>query len=699
MYVAWEPGPQEYTVEKSLTPTRRKSAAGPDRKEAQKRIVELRDTIRHHDHLYHILDRPEISDSAYDRLYRELRELETAFPDLVTADSPTQRVAGQPRPGFKEIPHAAPMLSLDSGNEEDSVQRFDARVKSALGGGEVEYAVEPKFDGLSIELVYEDGVLSRAATRGDGLVGEDVTANARTIRSVPLKLRASDRDVPALLSLRGEAIMLISEFESLNSRLTLENKPAFANPRNAAAGSMRQLDPSVTANRPLMVFAYELLASDGPTLRTQAEVLEALQDWGFRVSPRARTGVQTEEAIALYRQLERERDELPYEIDGVVIKVNDLAARAELGATAHHPRWAFAYKFEPRREISEILAIVVGVGRTGKLTPVAMLRPVDLGGVTVSRASLHNREEVERKDVRVGDKVRIQRAGDVIPYVLERIKQAGKKRSTPFRMPSRCPSCNTPVVNHGGPLDFCPNGLGCPAQLKGRIQHFASRDALDIRGLGERTVEQLLEADLVENVAELFNLDEASLLKLEGFADLSVRNLLEAIEGAKEVTLPRFLYALGIPEVGTQTARDLAQHFRSLEVIRTASQAELEAVPGVGPKVAEAVFDFLDSPSTREIIDQLQKRGLKLQEEAAPSDARFDGLTFVFTGSLSTVSRIEAQALVRSLGGRVSSSVSAKTDYVVAGTDPGAKYDRAVELGVAILSEEQFLKMLPAGSR
>lgn len=666
--------------------------------DARRRAEELRATIRHHDHLYHVLDQPEISDAEYDRLYRELRALEEAHPQLVTPDSPTQRVGAEPRPGFSEVEHLALMLSLDSGDDEEDARRFDTRVRSALGDGALEYVAEPKLDGLSLELVYENGSLARAATRGDGRVGEDVTPNARTIASLPLKLRDTDRELPALLSLRGEAVMLVDEFERLNARLTQEDRPVFANPRNAAAGSMRQLDPSVTATRPLVFYAYEVMSIEGQTMSTQVEVLDALRDWGFRVSPETKVGLQVDDAVEFHHELERRRDELAYEIDGVVIKLNDLAARERLGATAHHPRWAFAYKFEPRREISEILKIVVQVGRTGKLTPVAMLRPVDVGGVTVSRASLHNREEIERKDVRVGDKVRIQRAGDVIPQVLERIEEPGRKRGRRFRMPGTCPACRAPVVSHG-PLDFCTNGLACPAQLKARIEHFASRQALDIQGLGERTVEQLLEAKLVSSVADLLTLSQEELVALEGFADLSASNLVQAIHDAKQIQLDRFLYALGIPEVGTQTARDLARHFGSLDAVLRARREELEAVPGIGPKVAEAVSDFLESPGTRKTIDALIERGLKLVETEATRAADFAGLTFVFTGGLESMSRGDAQALVRSLGGRTSSSVSAKTDYLVAGSDPGSKYDKAVELGVTVLSEEDFLKMLPRGAR
>jgi DNA ligase (NAD+) len=672
--------------------------AAKKRDVTRERVEELRELIRHHDHLYHVLDAPEISDAAYDKLYRELKAMEEEHPELAAPDSPTQRVSGQLRPGFSEVPHTAQMLSLDSDDEEDGVRRFDSRVRGGLDAEAVSYVVEPKLDGLSVELVYEDGQLARAATRGDGRVGEDITPNVRTIGSVPLKLRDEDRPVPSLLSIRGEAIMLIDEFEKLNASLTQDDRPAFANPRNAAAGSMRQLDPSVTARRPLVVYAYEIMRVDGASFASQRDVLGALRDWGFKVSRHIEESADIDGAIALHHRLEAERDELEYEIDGVVIKLDDLAARDRLGATAHHPRWAFAYKFEPRREISEIMDIAVQVGRTGKLTPVAMLRPVDVGGVTVSRASLHNREEIERLDVRVGDRVRIQRAGDVIPQVLERIDVPGKKRKARFKMPDRCPSCGAKVISPGGPLDYCPNGLACPAQLKRRILHFATREALDIRGLGGRTVSALLDAGFVKSVVDLLTLDAQEVQKLDGFAELSAKNLVDAIEAAKHTTLDRFLYALAIPEVGTQTARDLAEAFGSLDAVLSASRDELEAVPGIGPIVAEAVYDFLSNPTTRKTVAELQKRGLTLEVTETTGGDDFAGLSFVFTGGLEKLTRSQAQEIVRSLGGRTASSVSAKTDYVVAGTDPGSKYEKAIELELKVLTEEEFLKMLPKGA-
>lgn len=663
-----------------------------DRDEARERIEGLRETLRHHDYLYYVLDRPEISDAEYDRLFRELQRLEEAYPEFESPDSPTRRVGAPPREGFRQVEHLATMLSLDSATREEDVLRFDERIRRKLDGTGSGYVAEPKLDGLSLELIYEDGSLATASTRGDGRTGEDVTPNVRTIRSVPLKLRSGGRAPPARLAVRGEALMTIEAFERLNARLTEEGKDVFANPRNAAAGSIRQLDPNITAERSLDFFAYDILQVDGASFADHTETLKALEDWGFRPTPDWRRCQEIDAAIAFHHDLEERRDELPYEVDGVVIKVSDLAVREEMGSTAHHPRWAIAYKFEPRREVSEILEIVVQVGRTGKLTPVAMLRPVDIGGVTVARASLHNREEVARKDVRVGDRVRIQRAGDVIPDVVERVPQPGVERGSPFEMPSVCPACAGEVESRG-PLDFCTNALGCPAQLKGRIQHFASRNALDIEGLGERTVEQLVESGVVRDIADVLTLSAEDLLGLEGFAELSAENLATAIAGARRVELWRFLYGLGIPEVGTQTARYLAEHFGDLESILSASETELEEVSGIGPKVAGAIHDFLRRESTRRIIEKTKRAGLSITGTGAGKGPLAD-TTFVFTGSLDSMTRAEAESRIQALGGRTSSSVSRNTDYVVVGEDPGSKHDRARELDIETLDEAAFLKLL-----
>jgi DNA ligase (NAD+) len=507
--------------------------------EARRRAERLRAEIRRHDYLYYVLDRPEISDDAYDRLFEELTQLEGTYPGLVTPDSPTRRVGGAPLPGFPEVRHLAPMLSLESVIDPEEVHRFDLRVRQALRRDQVAYVVEPKFDGLSLELVYERGRLARASTRGDGERGEGVTENVKTIRAVPLRLRAEDRATSRVLGVRGEAIMRRGDFEQLNHALSVAREPTFANPRNAAAGSVRQLDPGVTARRRLRVYCYDLLAIEGgPGPATHWEALQALRAWGFPVSPGARRVGTVDEVLAYHREMADRRDRLEYEIDGIVVKLDDLQARRRLGTTARHPRWALAFKFAPREAQTVVEEIVVQVGRTGVLTPVAVLRPLRLGGVTVARATLHNREEIARKDIRVGDTVRVARAGDVIPEVLSRVPRAGERRGPSFRMPTRCPACGTPIVRDG-PVDRCPNGLACPAQLEGAIEHVGSRDALDIHGLGAGTVKQLVGAGLVKSVADLFTLEEADLLRLERFGAVSARNLVRAIRKARRTELWR----------------------------------------------------------------------------------------------------------------------------------------------------------------
>jgi DNA ligase (NAD+) len=663
-----------------------------DRPKAERRIRELRAEIRHHDYLYYVKDAPEISDEGYDRLFRELKSLEERFPDLRTDDSPTQRVAGFALDRFPAVTHATPMLSLDSSQEEAALRRFDARLRKALDG-DVSYVLEPKLDGASVELVYESGILVRASTRGDGLVGEGITENIRTIRAVPLKLRADRRSAPGFLAVRGEVIMRVQAFERLNERLLEDGREPFANPRNAAAGSLRQLDPQVTAQRPLDLFAYDVLDASGPMPGTQWEVLQALGRWGFPVNDLVERMQGVEEILAYHGRLSVQRDDLPYEIDGVVVKLDDLGTREDVGATSHHPRWAFAFKFPPRKEITRILAIVPSVGRTGVVTPVAMLRPVELGGVTVARASLHNREEVARKDVREGDRVRVQRAGDVIPQVVERIDESGRERGEPFRMPRDCPSCGTPLVERG-PYTICPNSFECPAQLAGRIQHFASRSALDIEGLGEETAKQLVAEGLVRQLPDIFELTIEQLVGLEGFAEKSARNLVDGIERAATVELHRFLYGLGIPEVGVAVARDLTRHFGSMERLRDASQEALEEVRGVGSKMAEQIAGFLADMRNREILDRLLDTVTIVVPEAPRQGAALAGLSFVFTGSLTRFSRREAKQLVESLGARAASSVSGETDFVVCGEHPGSKYDRARALGVAVLTEAEFVALL-----
>ncbi len=669
---------------------------GLTREQAEQRIDELRAELRHHEHAYYVLDRPEISDAAYDALFNDLLALERAFPDLVTPDSPTQRVGGEVLPSFPEVRHLASMISLDSITDPDEVRRFDERIRKALPAAEVGYLVEPKFDGLSIEAAYRDGGLTSVSTRGDGQRGEGVTENVKTIRSVPLRLHArAGAPVPPVLSVRGEVIMRARDFERLNRDLEQEGKPLFANPRNAAAGSIRQLDPRITARRRLDVFFYDILfIENGPAIANALDELQVLREWGLPAAPEPRECPTIDEVFAYHREMEGRRDTLGYEIDGVVVKLMDLGARRRIGTTARHPRWALAFKFAPREQETIIRGITVQVGRTGVLTPVAELEPVEIGGVTVARATLHNRDEMRRKNLHIGDRVRVVRAGDVIPDVVERIGPSGAVPEQEFEMPERCPVCGTPVV-HEGPFDRCPNGLQCPAQLKGAIQHFGSRDALDIQGLGKERVDQLVSRGLVKNVADLFALTPEQLKTLEGFADLSARNLVDAIQGARRPTLARFIYALGIPQVGTETARDLAQHFGSVEKIENAREEELIAVQGIGKAVAEAISTFFAQEKNRDIVKRLLvEAGLEpVRPERPAVGGALAGKTVVFTGTLK-MPRAEAEDLVRRHGGRATGSVSKNTSYLVAGEDAGSKLEKAKKLGVQVLTEEEFLEIV-----
>lgn len=667
-------------------------------RDAQERIEELREEIRRHDRAYYVEDRPVISDAEYDRLFRELQELEREHPDLATPDSPTRRVGGEPLDKFETVEHDAPMLSLDSSQEEEALRRFDERLRQFLGDESIAYVVEPKLDGLSIELIYEDGVFLRAATRGDGLRGEDVTANVRTIRTVPLRLRDGDRPPPARLALRGEVVISTAAFAELNERLINDGKEPFANPRNSAAGSIRQLDPGLAAGRPLEAFVYDVLAVDGASFETQMEVREALRGWGLRLADRVERVHGADGILEYFAGLEADRDDLPVEIDGCVIKLDDIPVRDEIGTTSHHPRWAFAYKFPPRVEVTRVVRIFPSVGRTGVVTPVAFMDPIEIGGVTVTRASLHNPEEVARKDIREGDLVRVQRAGDVIPQVVERIEEDGHERSEPFRMPETCPSCGTELIPHG-PRVMCPNGFGCAAQLAGRIRHFASRQGLDIEGLGEETARQFVAEDVVERLPDIFDLTAERLEGLEGFAETSASNLVEAIERASHTELSRLLYGLGIPEVGATVAVALAEHFRTIEAVRTADADALTAVDGVGPVMAERIRGFFDEPHNAENLDRILAHVTIEEVEVAPSGGPLDGKTFVFTGGLTAMSRPEARERVEALGARATGSVSRNTDYVVAGEDPGSKLEKAEKLGVTVLDEAAFLELLEnAGS-
>ena len=668
------------------------------RQAAEEEIKRLSAAINRHGHLYYVEAAPEIADSAYDKLFRRLQALEAAHPALLALDSPTQRVGADPRETLPSVDHVVPMLSLDSAQEVEAVRRFDERLRKALGDeGEVRYVLEPKLDGASLELVYVEGVLDRAVTRGNGRVGEGVTENVRTIPTVPLRLREDVRPVPALLSVRGEALMYLSQFEALNQRRIEAGDPPYQNPRNATSGALRQLDSRITAKRPLAVLAYDILEVVGVSFASDSEGLAALKAWGLRTPERVKVVDSVDEIAEYHRAFDADRDTLDYEIDGVVVKLDALAPRSVLGSTAHHPRWAIAFKFEPRKEVTRIDRIFVSVGRTGVLTPVALLRPVEVGGVTVSRASLHNREELERKDVREGDLVRVQRAGDVIPQIVERIDEDGRERGEPFAMPDACPSCGTEPVEKG-PFTVCPNHFACRAQLRGRITHFGSRSALDIEGLGEETAALLVEQGLVKELADLFDLVEEDLVPLEGFAEVSARNLVNAIRDRLSVELARFLVGLGIPEVGVAVAADLAVHFRGIEAIREASSESLEEVHGVGPKMSAAIGGFLDDARVRGALDHLLAKGFDFTVPEASGEVTGDlaGKTFVLTGTLARGSRSALKEELQGCGARVTGSVSSRTDFLVFGSNPGAKLAKARKLGVEVLTEDAFWQRFAA---
>ena len=659
------------------------------------RLIALRDEIRRHDYLYYVKDRPEISDSQYDHLFRELVELEQAHPELVSPDSPSQRVGAPPLAELVKVPHEQPMLSLDSIVDQSEVQAFDQRMKRELETPSIEYSAEPKFDGLSVELMYDHGVFTRGATRGDGTTGEDVTVNLRTIRSLPLQLHAQS-GLPDYLVVRGEVYMRLDDFQALNRRVTERGEDAFANPRNAASGSLRQLNSTITANRPLVVTCYEIMAISAPVPTTHWDELETLAEWGFPVPTDRRLCASIDEVLAFHREMESIRDQLPYEIDGVVVKVNRRDWQSSLGMKSRSPRWAIAYKFTPRKEITVVQDIVVSVGRTGTLTPVALLKPVEVGGVTISRATLHNADEVARKDIRIGDTVKVERAGDVIPAIAERVPVHREQRSTPFCMPDHCPVCGSSVGREGAYF-YCTGQLVCGAQLKGAIEHFASKHALNIEGLGKKTVAQLVDKGLVRSLADLYRLTNADVVQLEGFADRSATVLVESIAGSKTVSLDRFLMGLGIRQVGQHIAKVLARKFGSLEEIMSADRERFQQIREIGPEISESLVAYWSEPRNREVIAQIQESGVQIAPGMATGDRRkssLAGKTFVFTGGLDYFTRDRAQQAVEAAGARVSSIVSKKTSYLVVGRDPGSKLDRARTLGVTILTEEEFAALI-----
>lgn len=668
-------------------------AAGP----LKERITKLRDTIRHHDYLYYVLNRPEISDGEYDRLFRDLIQLEEAHPDLVTSDSPTQRVGIAPRTELGKVRHERPMLSLDSLVDHRDVLAFDQRMKRELAVEQIDYTVEPKFDGLSVELVYDNGFFAGGSTRGDGTTGEDVTMNLRTIRSLPLQLQLRSGP-PSHLVVRGEVYMRLEDFQALNRRIAERGDEPFANPRNAAAGSLRQLDSRITASRPLIVTCYEVSVTDGPPFGNHWDELDGLARWGLPIPGHRRLCATIEEVMAFHRETEQQRDHLAYEIDGIVVKVNRRDWQARLGTKSRSPRWAIAFKFPPRKEVTVVQDIAVSVGRTGTLTPLALLRPVEVGGVTISRATLHNADEVARKDVRIGDTVKVERAGDVIPAIAERVPVPGETRSSPFVMPGHCPVCGSAVAREGAYF-YCTGQAACLAQLKGAIEHFASKHALGIDGLGKKTVAQLVDRGLVKNLADLYRLTREDLLTLEGFADRSATMLLTSIERSKRVALARLLMGLGIRQVGQHIAKVLAKEFGSLEAIMAADQERFQSIKEIGPEISASLVSFFKEESNRQVIAQLLDLGLSVERvdvEKRTNALPLAGQVVVFTGGLARMTREQATQYVEQSGGTVSSSVSKQTTYVVAGQEPGSKLEQARKLGIRILEEDEFISLVNA---
>ena len=667
----------------------------PVPKKVLERIKRLRDEITYHNYRYYVLDSPVISDEEYDALVHELRDLEERYPGTITPDSPTQRVGAPPSEKFRTVPHHVPMLSLDDAFSEEEIVDFETRIKRFLGTDrELEYTLEPKMDGLAVELVYEKGIFALGSTRGDGYNGEDVTNNLRTIPSIPLRLLSHHIPVPDIIDVRGEVYMEKRAFERLNKEREENGLPTFANPRNAAAGSLRQLDPKVTASRPLKIFCYGIGRVVGHEFKTQWELLTTLKKWGLRVNPLIKKVKGIKKAIKYHEELSRLRPQLDYEIDGMVIKVNDLSLQERLGAKAKSPRWAIAYKFEAAQSVTRIKDILLSVGRTGAITPVAIMEPVRVGGVTVSRATLHNEDEIKRKDIRIGDYVIVRRAGDVIPEVVRPLKERRTGNEKVFIMPKTCPVCGSPLVKKKGEAIYrCPNS-DCFPRLAKKIAHFVSKPAMDIEGLGPKVVEQLITAGIIRNIPDLYQIKKEDLLSLEGFAEKSAENLLNAIEGSKETTLSRFLFAIGIRHVGEVTAQLISKHFKSLKRIMEASEEELEEIPGIGPEVAKSIYEFFHDEKNRRLIKRLLDAGIKIKDEVKEEKALpLEGKRFVFTGALNTLKRSEAKRIVTELGGEVQSTVGKKTDFVVIGENPGSKFEKAKRLGIRTITEDEFLEM------
>jgi DNA ligase (NAD+) len=662
----------------------------------QSDIERLREEIRHHEYRYYVLDDPEVSDAEFDRLMNQLKKLVAEHPELVTPDSPTQRVGGKPREGFAKVAHSVPMLSLDNAYNEEELRNWERRVHEQSGRNDVEFVCELKLDGMSLALRYENGKLTRGITRGDGNTGEDVTSNVRTVRSVPLSVsseKLKNDGIPIDFEVRGEMLMPLASFKRMNEEREKHGLSMFANPRNATAGTVRQLEPSITAQRRLDFFAYMLVAGPRQSwiIQHQWDTLNALDAAGFKVNPRRALAENIDEVWKFINEWEEKRETLPYEIDGVVIKVNSVALQRELGFTGKAPRWAIAYKYAARAGITKIEDILVQVGRTGKLTPVAALRPVPIGGTTVSRATLHNMDEIERLGVKIGDWVEVERGGDVIPKVTRVVDDKDHPRGhRSFQMPEKCPVCGGHVVRTEGEVDHRCVNQKCPAKLRETILHFASRGVMNIDGMGDALVTQLTDRGLVKDVADIYKLTKTNLLSLERMGDKSAENVLKEIERSKQLPLERVIFGLGIRFVGERTAQFLAEHFGSIDALENASEEELQQVQEVGPRIAKSIVEFFAEPKNRELVEELRAAGVTLKGKKKQRGTKLAGKTFVLTGTLANYSRDEAKKMIEDAGGKVTGSVSKKTDYVVAGEDAGSKLEKAKELGVPVINEDEM---------
>ncbi len=670
----------------------------PAPKDVEKKIETLREKIRHHEHLYYVLDHPEISDLEFDKMMQQLKDLEAEHPSLVSPDSPTQRVGGKPREGFVKVRHSSPMLSLDNTYNEEELRAWERRVHELSGRKDVDYVCELKLDGMSLALVYEGGRLVRGVTRGDGSVGEDVTLNVRTVRSIPLVIpaeRLKKAGIPEYFEVRGELLMPTATFKKVNEERERNGLPTFANPRNFTAGTVRQLDSNITAQRRLDYFPYILLENGRTYFDRHSKTLDALDTAGFKVNRNRKLVHSMDEVWAFIQQWEGRRDSLPYEIDGIVIKVDRTALQDELGFTGKAPRWAIAYKYAARAGITKLEDIRVQVGRTGKLTPVAMLAPVLIGGTTVRNATLHNMDEIGRLGVKIGDWVQVERGGDVIPKVAKVIDDKDHPRGhQSYRMPEKCPVCGTKVVRTEGEVDYRCVNANCPAKLLGTILHFASRGVMNIDGMGESLVNQLIERGLVKNVADIYDLTKKDLLSLDRFADKSAQNILDEIENSKKLPLERVIYGLGIRFVGERTAQFLAEHFGSMEALASAGIEELQNVNEVGPRIAESIVEFFSIGANQQLVKRLAGAGLTFKGKKKERGTKLAGKTFVLTGTLAKFTRDEAKKMIEDAGGKVTGSVSKKTDYVVAGADAGSKLDKAKELGVAVIDEKEMERLV-----